>query len=686
MKRWSRVSALRLFVSVAWLALAPASAVVAQETARAMTVVDLMDLPSVGDAQLSPDGRQLLFVRSGTDWERNRMVSHVWRIQADGTDEIQLTRGTDGESSPRWSPDGSRVAFLADRSEDRPGQIHLLRTAGGEAQALTDHPTSVGSIQWSPDGTWIYFVAADDRSDDEKARARERDDVFAYDENYEQRHLWRVAVETGEEERITEGDFSVIGFQLSRDGTLVAHHRTPDPLFGDFERGEVWVMAADGSQARQLTDNGVAEGGAELSPDNRWVLFTSGSRSDLGETYFNTNLFVVAAGGGPIREVASELGIGLDQATWSADGRSLFVLANAGVRDRLLRIPVEGGAPTTVLDGDQALGSWTYDPKLDRHVFTRRTSRSPGDVWMLSGRGQPAQVTHVFDDLEARFRLPREEAIQWQGEDGVTVEGLLYYPLDWRDGQRYPLVVQTHGGPASSDQFGSWSSSNYVQVLTSLGYFVLKPNYRGSTGYGDDFLRNMVGSYFDQAHLDVMAGVDDVIRRGLVDGDRMAKMGWSAGGHMTNKIITFTDRFKAAASGAGAANWISMYAQSDVRTYRTPWFGGTPWEADAPIDVYWEHSPLKYVSNVKTPTIFLVGQEDPRVPMPQSVEMWRGVKQQGVPTHLYVAPREPHGWQELRHRLFKSNVELDWFERWVMGRTWTWEKAPGKPEAEKTIS
>jgi len=163
---------------------------------------------------------------------------------------------------------------------------------------------------------------------------------------------------------------------------------------------------------------------------------------------------------------------------------------------------------------------------------------------------------------------------------------------------------------------------------------------------------------------------------GVADGERMAKMGWSAGGHMTNKVITFTNRFKAASSGAGAANWVSMYAQSDVRTYRTPWFGGTPWQPGAPIDVYWEHSPLKYVANVKTPTLFLVGEKDVRVPPPQSVEMYRALKANGVPTKLYIAPREPHGWTELRHQLFKVNVELEWFEKYVTGRAYTWEKVP----------
>lgn len=678
--------ALALAVGVVVAVPAASPGVRAQEAPRAATIVDLINIPSISQPRLSPDGSQVVFVRSDADWEKNRTVSHIWRVDVDGSDLLQLTRGDEGQSSPRWSPDGTRIAFTADRSDDGPTQIHVLRMLGGEAEALTDHPTSVGSIQWSPDGAWIYFLASDEATDEEKAKEKVRDDVYAYDENYHQRHLWRVRVADGETERITDGDFSVVGYALSPDGTHIAHHRAPSPLFGHRDQGEVWVMNADGGDAVQITDNEAIEGGVALSPDNRWVVFTADASGDMSEVYYNDNLFLAPATGGEIRELVPQVGYAIDMAAWSEDGRRLYIMANTGVRDELFRIdPFDDDAELErVLGGDQALGSVTYHAALDRFVFTRRTSTSPGDVWVVDGDGGGLrQVTHVHDALASTLRLPREEAVNWQGEDGVTVEGLLYYPLDYQEGRRYPLVVQTHGGPASSDQFGGlFSSSNYVPVLASLGYFVLKPNYRGSTGYGDDFLRNMVGSYFDQAHRDVMAGVDHLIDAGLVDGDRMAKMGWSAGGHMTNKIITFTGRFKAASSGAGAANWISMYAQSDVRTYRTPWFGGTPWEKDAPIDAYWDHSPLKYVSNVTTPTLFLVGERDPRVPMPQSVEMWRGVKAQGVPTHLYVAPREPHGWRELRHRLFKANVELDWFEKWVMDREWTWEKPPAKEDGE----
>jgi dipeptidyl aminopeptidase/acylaminoacyl peptidase len=337
-------------------------------------------------------------------------------------------------------------------------------------------------------------------------------------------------------------------------------------------------------------------------------------------------------------------------------------------------------------EGDHSVSDWSYHPAAGHHVFTVTTPQNPGDVWtMPEDGGAWTRGTRLFEDVSTTYRLPRQELITYDGRDGVPIEGLLFYPLDYQDGEQYPLVVQTHGGPASSDQFGFGSSWDYPHVLTAMGYMVFQPNYRGSTGYGDAFMRDMVGHYFNEAHRDVMAGVDYLIDEGLVDGERMAKMGWSAGGHMTNKIITYTDRFKAAASGAGAANWISMYSQSDVRIYRTPWFEGNPWEENAPIDTFWQNSPLAEVAAVSTPTIFLVGQEDNRVPMPQSVEMYRGVKTNGVPTHLYVAPRAAHGWSELRHRLFKANVEIAWFERWVRERAYDWVKAPGDTDEETAM-
>ena len=469
---------------------------------------------------------------------------------------------------------------------------------------------------------------------------------------------------------------------MSRDGSRIAFTRSTSPLLADEDQVEVYVMDASGGAEVRLTHNSIPERQVEFSPDNTQVLFTALS-NDRFEPYYDGNVYLVPASGGTPRLLVPDLPYGVDEAAWSRDGKSIFMLCNMGVHSELFQVDLATRKPKQLTSGDHAAASWMISTKTDSHVMTVSTPTSPGEVFTLGPNDdKPAQVTHVGDQIARTFLLPREEKVDWKGADGVKVEGILTYPLDYQEGKRYPLVVNTHGGPASSDKLSFSSWSHYRPVLAARGYAVLRPNYRGSTGYGNRFLRDMVGHYFHQAHLDVIAGVDYLVARGIADPDRLVKMGWSGGGHMTNKIITFTDRFKAASSGAGAGNWVSMYAQSDVRTYRTPWFGGTPWQKDAPISVYWDNSPLKDVWKVKTPTIFLVGERDVRVPMPQSVEMYRALRSNGVPTHLYVAPREPHGWGELRHELFKVNVELAWFEKHATRRAYTWEKAPS--EADKT--
>jgi dipeptidyl aminopeptidase/acylaminoacyl peptidase len=417
----------------------------------------------------------------------------------------------------------------------------------------------------------------------------------------------------------------------------------------------------------------VPESNAAISPDGQTVMFTSASNEQF-DLYFNDKLFLVPAGGGTARVLLPEVPYEIQGGAWSKDGKSIQFTANMGAHSQVLKVDVAGKQVAQLTKGDHTVGGWSYSDDHGLHVFTLNTGARPSEIYTQSAGGALRRVTSVFDDDLATFKTSRQERITWKGADGATVDGLLNYPVDYAAGQRYPLIVMTHGGPAASDKFGF---ATEIQVYAAKGYAVLRPNYRGSTGYGDKFLRDMVNGYFKQSHLDVLAGADAVIAVGVADPARLVKMGWSAGGHMTNKIITFTDRFKAASSGAGAANWISMYAQSDHREFRTPWFGGTPWQANAPIDLYWNNSPLKDVSKVKTPTIFLVGEQDPRVPMPQSVEMFRALKSNGVPTHLYVAPREGHGWTELRHRLFKLQIEMEWFEKHIHNRAYVWEKVPG---------
>lgn len=656
------------------------------QTGRPMTLLDLAELPRVIDPQLSPDGRFVTYLLSHADWKANRPVWHLWRQALAGGAPVQLTSGANGEvpGTTRWSPDGRSIAFVRD------GQIVLIAAEGGDPRALTRHATGVSSPSWSPDGQSMYFLASDPRTADERERDRLRDDVLALDENYKPRRLWRVTLSTGAEQSLTGADTSVLAYRVSRDGTRIALQIAPTPLAGDAYRGEIWVMDSSGANLRALTRNAVEEGEAELSPDNSQVLFLADASARL-EPYYNTNLFLVPATGGMPRALLPAFPYAFERATWAPDGRSILASVNMGVHSEIFRIDVATRTARQLTEGRHGIppapaAAWMIEPKADRLAFLFDEPTRFGDVWMLSlsaPEGSPVRVTNVFDTLERNFDLPRQEKVAWKSAGGVTVEGVLFYPIAYQTGRRYPLVVQLHGGPQESDKFGAGSGllQNYFPVLTARGYAVLRPNYRGSAGYGNAFYRDVVGGYFKNMHLDVIAGVDFLIKQGLADPDRLVLMGWSAGGHLTNKLITMTDRFKAASSGAGAADWISMYGQTDIRANRTVWFGGTPWQRTAPIATFWNHSPLKDVANVKTPTLFFVGENDARVPLPQSQEMHRALKTNGVPTFLYVAPREGHQWGELRHLIFKANAELEWFEKYARGRPYVWEKTPGDDDA-----
>ena len=643
---------------------------------RAMTIIDYLNIPALSNPQLSPQGKQFLYVLAESSWSENKQVSHIWRADIDGSNALQMTNGKEGEGSPKWSPDGKTIAFLATRGEKAKPQIYLLNNSGGEAIQLTKQEAGVTLFSWSADGKSIWFTAPEADTEDEKKRKEKKDDVFQYDENYKQRHLWRFDLAAKNATRITEGDYSVMIYEVSKKGDKIIIAKSPTPLFGDGYRSEIWIMDANGANPRQLTNNTVAENNLRLSPDGSQVLFVCGCNAAF-ESYYNDKVFLMPSDGSRSATLAlPEIPYEINNAEWSADGKSLLLSANMGLEVQLWQFDLAKKALNQLTRGAHAIGGWHFVPEQNLHLVTVGNAVSPGDVHLLRGNAL-TQLTRHYNYLQDTFLLPRQERVVWKGEDGVEVEGLLSYPLDYEPGKRYPLVTQTHGGPAAADHYGFGTGpTRYHPVLAANGYAIFLPNYRGSTGYGDAFLRDMVGGYFRQSHLDVMTGIDHLIAKGIADPDRLIKMGWSAGGHMTNKLITFTDRFKAASSGAGAVNWIGMYAQSDVRTYRTPWFGGTPWQENAPIDNYWNNSPLKDIAKAKTPTLVFVGEQDVRVPLMQSVELYRALKSLNVPTHLHVAPREPHGWGELRHRLHKINKELGWFAKYGLGKGYVEEEAP----------
>lgn len=602
----------------------------------------------------------------------------LYVMRTDGGGARRITNDEHGVSDFEFSPDGAWLVYRS--GEDDREQLHRLPgalTPGAEPVTLTSGEAGVERWEWSPDGSRIYFTRPDD-FDEADHRRREMDfTVDVRNQVTPLSSLWSVQVANPREELLEEDStYSVDGFEVSRDGRWIAFsggspERYERNITGaGLYRDPYLLEVATGTIERLAENYEVGESTPSFSPDGRWIAF-SAPDDMTGYTMTEDRVYIRAVDdrGGAFRKLATDFDNSADIDFWSEDGNTIYFTTGVKVTRQLHALDVASGdvrqvtseRATLSVDRDEDSGVLLIDyqdPETPATVFTVE------DLGMVADRSRWTQLVDVNPWVDEEIALGREMEVEWTSTDGKTVGGVLNLPVGYEEGQPYPLIVAIHGGPASADVLrfnGGYGS----QVYAGAGYAVLKPNYRGSTGYGNAHRTDIVGDYFTLGYDDIMTGVDHLIDEGIVDGDRMGALGWSAGGHWSNWILTQTDRFKAISSGAGTMNWISMYAQSDVQRNRQFYIGDDFLYEN--FEPYWDQSPLQYIANASTPTMIHVVLGDPRVPSPQSAELHMALKKLGVPTEFFVYPGQSHGIPDRRNRLVKSVSEMAWMDHWVRG-------------------
>ncbi len=645
------------------------------------TFDDTLALKSVSDPQLSPDGARVVYVVTELSADGSEYQSDLWLVSVAGgpASARRLTSALASDDSPRWSPDGAWVAFLSERPRPRSKkdekedeakkQVWLIRPDGGEATVLTDAPGSVSALEWSRDGKTIAFLAREPKSEERKKKEKEKDDAWTPSSAWVFGRLWAIDVESRKATQLTKGELHVTGFSLSPDGTRAVFSGQPTPELPASYRSDLYSVPLAGGEpavlvARKGTDNRPA-----FSPDGKWVAFLSQDGRDE-EWYTNSYACVVPAGGGTPRNLTRSFderigGIGGADVVWAPDSGSVLFSASWQTGAHVYRATLDGDV-TPVTSGPGLFGDPSVAAKGTAIAFLHEEPEKPREVHVLAAPGGAPRVLTDTNPQARDFLTFPKQVVSWKGADGWEIEGLLLLPPGREAGQRLPLILNVHGGPAGTHSATFTPASRIYPwaVLLQKGWAVLLPNPRGSGGYGERFRSANVRDWAGKDYVDLMKGVDAMVELGIADPARLAVCGWSYGGFMTSNVVTKTDRFKAAVVGAGVTHMASFTGTTDIPEFARSYFGAWPWEDPA---VHARASAVLSVGKVKTPTLVVHGDKDDRVPPTQGWELWNALRKAGVTTDLLVLPRQPHGPREPKLILATQKAHVDWFEKHVPG-------------------
>jgi len=643
---------------------------------RPITAEDLYDFRQITDLQISPDGTHLVYSEQRIDKKTEKTYTALWMVSIIPKGEPrQFTFGEHNDTRPRWSPDGSQIAFLSNRHDEKDTQIYLIPFGGGEARKLTSLKGYINAFEWSPDGTrlLVEFTAKSKaelkREEDERARKLgvvfrrvtrpfyKMDGLGFYPDN--QQHLWIVDARSGKATQLTRDEaeiYSEYEAHWSPDGRTIVFcsNRSEDPdLHPDLT--DLYLIPAEGGEMRKLETPAGSKGAPSFSPDGKFLAYFGNERP--GDWWQNRRLWVLPVDGSePPRDLTGQFDfeVGADvindlagahkttRPTWSADGERIYFQVSRRGRTTLHSIARDGSDLQTVIDEAGVVGQFHFDAAQTRLAYFFGTMDDPGQIRvrrLVRGRGRPTRtLTRVNRSLLNRIDLGSIEEVWFKGAAENDLQGWILKPPGFDPARKYPAILEIHGGPLT--QYGEFFMHEFY-YLAAQGYVVFFCNPRGGQGYGEEHAKAIWGGWGTVDYEDLMAWTDYVAARPYVDADRLGVTGGSYGGYMTLWIIGHTQRFKAAVAQRVVSNLLSMWGSSDFNwVFQQPIGNKPPWED---LQSYWRMSPIAYLGNARTPTKLIHSEQDHRCPIEQGEQAFIALRVQGVPTEFIRFPDEPHG-------------------------------------------
>ncbi len=631
-----------------------------------------LKMKNINGFSISPDGKKIVYgVREAimTD-DRSEYSTQLFICNIDGTNTLQLTKGDKNNIQPSWNIDNKHIAFISGR--DGKNNLFVLNTEGGEAEKITDVKTSVANFSWSPYDKQIAYLMTDAPLDLEEKNKKGKNDWYYMDQNNKQSRLFIVNTtqkdSTGKyvSKLLTKENYYVTSFSWHPSNEYIVFSHTLTGTLGDaLSNGDVEIVNYITGEIKPIAVTKAVESSPVYSHNGKWIAYSCNEDPTILSGTLDTKI-IPSTGGTP-----KTLALTPDDQSaiigWTDTDNAILVSSSNKTLNSLYKLNItDNSIEELTKNTNDYVQNFALSINAKFIAFTLQNLNTPPELYYSSTSNfAPKKLSNIHKEI-VQNPTPTSEIIQWKTKDGKTIEAVLTYPIGYDKGKKYPMLLNVHGGPAGvfNQAFITSNQSSYpVAAFAEMGFVILRPNPRGSSGYGAPFRLANEKDWGGEDYNDLMQGVDELIKKGIVDENKLGVMGWSYGGYMSSWIVGHTNRFKAASIGAPVIDLTAQNLTDDVPTILKSYMKAEPWEA---AELYKKLSPISYVQNVTTPVLLQHGEADIRVPFSQSILFYNALKRKGNIVKLLALPRQPHGPNEPKMNLKVMQTNIDWFDEYLL--------------------